>query len=173
MLELFWGAFAFGIMFAVVTVILGDLISQALDGMLDFLSVDYLDPMVVATGITGFGGAGILLSKYTAWGAFVVLTVSLLIAVLLSALIYFAYVKPVKNSENSIGYSMADFSGKIGEVTVTIPERGYGEVLIKAGAGNTNQIAASFEGVEIQTGTRVVVVEVKEGTLYVSRFETK
>lgn len=170
--ELYWGAFAGGILFTVVTVVLGDLISHGLDGLLDFLSVDYLDPMVLAGGVTSFGGAGILLSKYTAWGALPIFAVSLLIAASLSTLTYFAYVKPIKNSENSTGYSMSDFVGKIGEVIVTIPPHGYGEVLIKAGAGNTNQIAASFEGEEIQTGTRVVVVEVKEGTLYVSRFET-
>lgn len=39
---LYWGCLIGGILFAVVTVLLGDILSSALDGLLDFLSVDFL-----------------------------------------------------------------------------------------------------------------------------------
>lgn len=42
-------------------------------------------------------------------------------------------------------------------------------MLIKIGAGNTNQIAASSDGEDIPAGTRVVVAEIKDGVLYVFR----
>jgi membrane protein implicated in regulation of membrane protease activity len=92
-------------------------------------------------------------------------------AVLISLLVYAAYVRPMQNAENSVAFSMNDLIGKIGEIIVPIPAGGYGEVLMKAGAGQTNQIAASFEGDEIETGARVVTVEVKDHTLYVVRLD--
>ena len=85
--------------------------------------------------------------------------------------VYYGYVRPMRNSETSTAFSMKLLPGRIGEVTVPIPAQGYGEVLMSTGAGHTNQIAASFEKIAIQMGAKVVVVEVKGDTLYVSRFE--
>ncbi|MNH46118.1 hypothetical protein D3C79_1087720 [compost metagenome] len=62
-------------------------------------------------------------------------------------------------------------SGTLAEVLVPIPASGCGEVMVKVGAGFTNQIASSFEGVAIASGARVVVVEVKDSTLYVSEVD--
>jgi len=171
MLELYWGCLVFGVLFTLVTVVLGDLISVALDGALDFLSVDYLNPTVVASGVTAFGGAGIMLSKYTPLGGVLAAIAALLTALGVAFVIYRYYVKPMNQSENSTSYSMKGLTGRLGEVLTTIPGEGYGEVLVRVGAGNTNHIAASFDRSVIQAGTRVVVVESKDGILYVSRFE--
>ncbi|ULL15853.1 protease [Paenibacillus sp. H1-7] len=174
MLQLYWGLLITGVLLALVTVVLGDILGNVLDGMFDFLSGEHLhalQPMVLFSGITVWGGAGILLSKYTAWSAIAVLFSSVVCALLMSVLIYFLYVKPMQNSENSVAFSIHDMAGKIAEVTVTVPSVGYGEVMLRAGAGNTNQIAASYEGDEIQTGARVVVVEVKDDTLFVARLD--
>ncbi|MDF2722200.1 MAG: rane protease regulatory rane protein [Paenibacillus sp.] len=170
--QLFWGCLAGGVLFAIVTVVFGDLISHAIDGILDFLSVDALRklrPMVIVSGITVFGGAGLLLLHYTPlWGVLVVL-LALLSAVVIGIAVYLFYVRPMENSENSTAFSIRELSGRIGEVIVPIPPRGYGEVLLKVGAGNTNQIAASFDGDDLEAGARVVVVEVRDDTLFVSR----
>lgn len=168
MITLYWSLLAGGVIFALISVLLGDLLSQAVDGFLDFLSLDFLQPMVLATTITSLGGAGILLSKYTSLGTLFVLLVSAVIAILLSVIVYFAYVKPMQNSENSTGFSIHDLQSKMGHVTVPIPSQGFGEVLIRIGAGHTNQIAASFEQQDISEGARVVVVEVRDDILYVS-----
>lgn len=168
MLALFWGCLLVGVLFALVSVLLGDIISGALDGILDFLSVDFLQPMVLATAITSFGGAGILMLKYSTWSSAIVLLLSVLIAVVLSVVIFFGYVRPMQQSENSIAYSMQDLQGKIGEVLVPIPAQGHGEVLVRLGAGNTNQIAASFDAEDIVQGAQVVVVDVREGVVFVT-----
>ncbi|GAA4877606.1 hypothetical protein GCM10023310_66980 [Paenibacillus vulneris] len=174
MLSIYWGFLITGVLFALITVVLGDLLGSALDGIFDFMSAHHMhafQPMVIFSGLTVWGGAGILLTKYTVWGTAAVLAGSAVCAVLLSVLIYFLYVKPMKNSENSVAFSIQDTVGKIAEVSVTIPSVGYGEVMLRMGAGNTNQIAASYEGEEIQTGTKVVTVEVKDGTLLVARLD--
>lgn len=174
MLSLYWGFLITGVLFALVTVVLGDLLGSALDGVFDFMSAHHMhafQPMVIFSGLTVWGGVGILMTKYTVWGTTGVLIGSVLCAVVMSVLIYFLYVKPMKNSENSVAFSIQDTVGKIAEVSITIPAVGYGEVLLKIGAGNTNQIAASYEGEEIRTGTKVVTVEVKDGTLFVARLD--
>ncbi|MBD2871486.1 NfeD family protein [Paenibacillus arenilitoris] len=160
-----------GIIYAVVSVVFGDWIGQLLDGALDFLSFEghsWLSPVSIVGGITAFGGAGLMLEKYSVLGSGAILFVSLLIAVLAGGGVFFLYVRPMENSESSIAFSVHSLSGKLAEVLVPIPAAGYGEVMVKVGAGYTNQIAASFDGVDIAGGSRVVVVEVKDSTLYVS-----
>lgn len=171
MLELYWGLLITGVLFALVTVLFGDLLSSAVDGLFDWMSGDvlhYLQPMVLFSGLTVLGGAGIVLTKYSPFAAAVVLLLSLLAAVLSGVLIYFFYVKPMENTENSLAFSMQDLVGRIGEVSVPIPARGCGEVMMRMGGGVTNQIAESFDGNAIEAGTRVVTVEVKDGTLFVA-----
>ena len=160
-----------GILYVLVSVIFGDLISQALDGAFDFLSVEgphFLQPMTIVGGITIFGGSGLLMERYSGLAGPVIVLGSALIAIAGAVAVFFLYVRPMENSENSIAFSAASLAGSLGEVIVPIPEKGYGEVLIKVGAGNTNQIAASFDNAPIPSGSRIVVVEVREGVLYVS-----
>lgn len=168
---LFMACLIGGILYAIVSVVFGDWLSQALDGMLDFLSLEghpWLQPTSIVGGITVFGGAGLLLERYTTFGAAAVIFVALFIAIIAGTGVFFLYIRPMEESENSIAFSLQALSGMLGEVLVPIPASGYGEVMVKVGAGFTNQIAASFEGVDIAGGKRVVIVEVKDSTLYVS-----
>ena len=164
MVEIYWGCLIGGALFALLAVLFGDLIGHA-------LHLHALEPVTVVGGIAVFGGAGVLFSEYTSLTTISVVILSALLAIVVSLLVFFLYVRPMKNSENSTGFSMQDLSGRIAEVIVPIPATGYGEVILRIGAGNTNQIAASFNREEIQAGTRVVVVEVKDDTLYVARYE--
>lgn len=166
---LFWGCFVGGALFAVISALLGDLLGSWLDGVFDFLSVDFLKPIITASAITSFGGAGILLDRYTGLGGAGVVVLAIVAAVLLSAAVYFAYVRPMENSENSTGFSESELPGKVGEVTVPIPAQGYGEVMVKLVGGNTLHIASSWDRKEIPVGTVVVVIETtKDGTVQVS-----
>ncbi|WP_088228249.1 protease [Desulfosporosinus sp. FKB] len=174
MLEVYWICFSGGVLFALVTLIVGDILGDFLGGFFHSLSMDHLDvlqPMVLVGGITVFGGSGIMLNQYTHLEPVSAAIVSLVISSLVSIGVYFSYIKPMKNSENSTGFSMKDLVGKIAEVTVPIPVEGYGEVVLKAGAGNTNQIAGNLDSVEIPSGTRVVVGKEIDGILYVFRYE--
>lgn len=170
---LYWGCLIGGVLFAIVTVLLGDILSSALDGLLDFLSVDFFNPVVIAGGITVFGGTGIMLTKYTELAAGAHITLSILAAVGISILVYFGYVRPMENSENSTGFSIKELAGRIGVVTVPLPAKGFGEVMVKVGAGNTTHIASSFDGKLLPAGIRVVVIDVADGVLRVSELEER
>ncbi|MCZ8522725.1 MULTISPECIES: protease [Paenibacillus] len=176
MLELYWGLLITGVLFALVTVLFGDLLGHALGGMFDWMSGDLLhvlQPMVLFSGITVLGGAGILLTKYTGLAAAAVFALGLIAAAGSCVLIYLFYIKPMRNLESSLGFSMQDLVGRIGEVTVPIPSAGSGEVVVRIGGGVTNQIAESFDGSEIPWGRRVVTVEVISGVLMVTELDSK
>lgn len=174
MVELYWGLLLIGVLFAVISVLFGDLLGGALHGAFDFLSSDSLhwfQPMVLFSGLTVLGGAGVLLTRYSPLSAAAVLLLSILLAAAIGAALYLLYVKPLRGSENSVAFSMKDLEGRIGEVSVSIPAKGFGEVLMRIGAGVTNQIAASYDGTPIAGGVRVVVVEARDDTLWVTAME--
>lgn len=143
-----------------------------LDGMLDALP-DAIQPISLVGGIVAFGGTGILLTEYTGLGPWPVAVYSLLAAVALSIAVFFLYVRPMRNAESSIAYSVAELPGKIGEVTVPIPAGGFGEVQFVFGGGRVHEIANSIEDEELQAGEKVVVIEAKDGVVTVCRLEDR
>lgn len=170
MLEIYWGLLITGTLFTLLTVLFDDIIGN----LLDVLSVDlpgFLSTTVIMSFLTAFGGAGVVLTLYTELSTSAILALSAMISFVAATLFYLLYIRPMENSENSTGFSIGDFRGTVAEVSVSIPATGYGEVMVKAGAGYTNQIAASFDKEEIPTGEKVIVVEVKDQVLYVSRYE--
>lgn len=172
LLNIYWGCLLGGLMFALVTIIFGDLLGGIFHGLFDSLSFDHLDflqPMVVVSGIAILGGAGVMLTKYTSLAPQAVAIISLMLAVLLSVAIYFAYVKPMKNSENSTAFSMQDLIGLTGEVVTSVPAQGYGEVILRVGAGHSNQIAVSLNDEEIPTGTKIFVAKAEKNIVHVVR----
>jgi membrane protein implicated in regulation of membrane protease activity len=174
MLEIYWGCLITGIVFTLLTVVFDDFLGNMMDGILNALTIDLpglFNTTVVMSALTAFGGAGILLTTYTplSWGATLLFSVGM--AIVLSVLFYFFYVKPMENTENSIGFSIHDFVGMVGEITIPIPKEGYGEIVLSIGGGTTNQIAASFDQVEIPSETKALVIEISEDTLLVSPYE--
>lgn len=156
---LFWSCLFGGLLFALVTIIFGDIFGDLLG--------DVFQPMVLVSGITVFGAAGILLTRYTLMNPIVIVVLSIAFAISISIIIYFAYIRPMKNSENSIAYSMQDLVGLTGEVSVAIPAQGYGEVILKVGAGYSNHIALSYSGKELPIGTKIFVTKVENGVVSV------
>jgi len=174
MLELYWVLFIVGIILAVLTIVFGELIGGLVDGVFDIISVegpDFMHPMTVVGGLTILGGAGILLTNYTSWEATYVLVVALVITLVSSILLYFVYIRPMRHAESSTGYSIQDLIGKVAEVSVSVPAVGFGEVIVRSGAGNANEIAASFDKIEIERGAQVVIIDVKDGIVFVSPFD--
>ncbi|AZK46591.1 protease [Paenibacillus lentus] len=166
---MFWSCLLGGAVFALLSVIIGDIVGSWLDGIFDILALDFLKPIIMASAVTTFGGAGVLLVRYTALGSAAVILISILIALFMSVVIYFAYVKPMENSENSTGFSATELPGKLGEVTIPIPASGFGEIMVNFVAGNTLHIASSWDNTEIPVGTLVVIIDSKEGVVQVSR----
>ncbi|MED1914006.1 NfeD family protein [Brevibacillus sp. DP1.3A] len=158
-----------GLIYTVISLLFGDTLSD----WLGHLHLPFAQPILLVSGMTAFGGAGYLLSRYTSLGALVVLMLAAVIGIALALVSYFLWVKPMSHAENSTSYSMSQLGGKLGEVGTTIPAEGLGEVLLPMISGTTYHMAASLEGGIIPQGTRVVVVEVRDHVLYVIPFYTE
>lgn len=144
------------------------------DGLLDALDVDLpgalLDPLSLVAGATAFGGAGVVLAELTALGPAPQAALAAVTGLALAAALHVLYVRPMRRADQSAGFSLGEYRGKLGEVVTAIPARGFGEVVVRMGAQRTFRTASSFEGEPIARGARVVVVEVREGTLCVAPF---
>lgn len=168
MLEtIFWTCLIGGVVFALLTVLLGDLLDGIMEGLTE-IGFPIFRPITLVGSVTTFGATGIILSTITTLAITYLLIWAILAAILSFFLLYFFYVRPMKEAENSTAFRLSDLKGRIGEVTVTIPAHGFGEVMILTSAGNTNQIAASMDQTDIPQGTKVIVVDVKDHTLFVS-----
>lgn len=158
----------FGLIYTLVTLIFGHSVADWLEQVHFHLPV--LQPVLLVSGLTAFGGAGYLLSHLTSFSAGVVLALAIVVGAGLAVASYFLYVEPMSRAENSTGYSMAQLNGKLGEVSTTIPADGLGEVLVTLVSGTTHHMAASVDQTPIREGTRVVVVEVRDHVLFVTPF---
>lgn len=167
---LFWICLITGALYALFSLLFGDLLGDALGGI-DLPGFDLFKPVILAAAVTLFGGAGIMLVRYSSFAPVAVVLLALLIAVVGGMFVFFVYVKPMENSEVSTSYSIQEMIGRIGEVTIPVPQVGYGEVMIKLTGGNTLHIAYSFDRCALAAGMRVVIVEEQEGTLGVSLLE--
>ena len=171
MLDIYWGCLIGGLIFGLISLLIGDFLGDTFSGLFDAISLDSLDflhPMTIVSAVTLFGGIGLMLTKYSTTAVLATGLIASGGAILFAILIFFVYVKPMKRTESSIGYSMVELVGRPGEVTIPIPANGCGEVVVRFGSQVTYQIAEAYDNVEIASGTPIVVVEVREGTAYVT-----
>ena len=180
MIEYFWGCLVGGIVFSVITLLGGHAPHHGLHGLHaphgghglpKLKGHGFLDLTSIVAGITMFGGAGILLARYTPVSETLQIVLAVAAAISMSILVHVAFIRPISRAESSIGYSMGELVGKSGTVTIPLPEEGRGEIMLKLTGANICQIAASFDGNEIPRGRTVVVVEVRDNTLYVTEFD--
>lgn len=164
MTTIYWYCLVGGFAVTLVLLVVGEVLEAALD-VLDGV----LDPLSGVAGLTLFGGAGVLLDSFAGFADLPEAALAALVGLVGAVALHVVYVKPMKRSENSTGFSVREYAGKTGELTTGVPAAGYGEVVVRMGAGTTFQTAASFSGDPIPTGTRVVVVEVDaDGVLRVA-----
>lgn len=173
MTTIYWSCLLGGVALSVLLVLVGDVLEaamDALDGALDSLDLGgVFDPLSAVFGATLFGGAGLLLNTYLSLAVVPEVVIAAVLGVVAAVGLHLVYVKPMKASENSTGFSVREYAGKTGELTTGVPEKGFGEVVVRMGASTTFQTAASFSGDPIPSGTAVVVVEVdREGVLRVA-----
>jgi len=192
MVEVYWGCLIGGVIFAIVAVLLGGFMGGHGDlghsvggaagaGHADLgdhggpagtghWHLDFLKPAVIVGAITAFGGAGIMLVRYSSLRDGTIVASAAAIACVIGAAVYLLYIRPLRGADSSVGYSMKDLVGRPCEVTVSIPEQGFGEVLVRIGNGVVNH-TASGDGSVIRRGMRAVVVDIEKGVVVVAPFD--
>ncbi len=173
MYDLFWSCLIGGVLFALVTLLGGGRFHRGHVGhhALRFRGARFLNPTTVVGAVTAFGGAGILLSRYTVLVGPLLIAAAVAIALAASVAVHFGYVLPAERAETSLAFSVTAYVGRTGTVTVAIPTNGHGEAMVRMGAGNTCRTATGVGNEAIPTGAAVVVVEVQNGVLIVAPLE--
>jgi membrane protein implicated in regulation of membrane protease activity len=129
---------------------------------------DYLNPVIILAFVTIFSASGYLFEKLTSIHYLLIIGISALLAIIVVTFLNVFVLIPLSNAEESLVYKESELRGRIGKVITAIPVDGYGEVIIDSISGRIAKPATSFDSVPIDNGTKVLVVDIKDGVLQVS-----
>lgn len=131
------------------------LLSAALNGIFDFLHIDFLDgaigPTSAAAFLSVFGFSGFFFSTNTGWGAGLIVLMSLIPALIVFVIV--GIVTRFLNNSESGHVDEVNMVGKTATVTLEIPESGTGRVTVN-NSGHMMSVNAKSEH-RILEGTQV------------------
>ncbi len=164
-------SFITGVLYAVVSLILGNLFdSLDFDVDMDFdvpsLTILPIKPVTIVTFITVFGGVGIITS-IKGFSTIIGFIISFCSAYMISLAVYRFIIQPLFKAQNTSSASQKDMVGLTAKVTSKIFENGYGQITY-VNKGNTyTSPAKTSNGKAIESGSEVVIVSSKKGVFYV------
>ena len=161
----------FGITFSLITIVFSFLFDNVLDNLLDIIMPfdDFINPTVILAFVGFLGGMGLFLSQNTSLTPHVVLILSTMFSIIVATALHFLYFKPMKKSENSLAFFMENLVGKTAETLTSIEPEKFGEIIIHTGTTKVNKVAASSNGLYIESNADVIIDEIKDGIIYVSK----
>ena len=89
----------------------------------------YLNPTSIALFLLGFGFSGYFFHNTTPIAASLLIILALIGGLVVSAFVFFLLNRIFANSEGSTIQDVSDRTGLIGKVSITIPEKGIGEII--------------------------------------------
>ena len=143
----------------------GDVADVSIDG------VPFLDPAVILSFITFTSAVGYFFERFTGFTSIIILFIAVIVASLFTGLLYYFLLVPLRSAEVSLAYTEESLEGQLAKIIVPVPIDGYGEIVIETVNGIISKRAASFHQVEIPYDTQVLIIEMREGTAYVSVYE--
>jgi membrane-bound ClpP family serine protease len=146
------------------------LFGDFLDGVAE--ATGFLNPTLILAFFTFTSASAYLLELLSSFNHFIIIIVSVIIAIILDLLLNVFVLVPLSRAEESLVYTTASLKGRVGKVIIPIPEDGFGEVILKGSSGTISKSAASFENKPIAEGQEVLVIEVKNGVLKVLPYES-
>jgi membrane protein implicated in regulation of membrane protease activity len=165
--QIYWYLLIGGISLLVIILLLGD-IMDAITGHLDVLP---FGPSEIVLFASFLGGTGLILQKLmgSVIPSFGVLVVSGIAAFLLTFLISYFLIRPLKHMESSSAVDLEDMVGRKGIITMEIKEGSdsLGEVKVEHDLGYIFRTAISRDGKSLPLDTEVVVWEVKDNRFVV------
>src|SRR5690625_1088385 len=114
---------------------------ELIDGIGESTPGSVLNPPVILSFIAVLSGAGYIFEFRNSFDHLTNFVLATLISLVIVSIIHFFVLVPLTKSEQSTATSIADLIGKEGEVIITIPANGIGEVLIRSPFGSTGNIA--------------------------------
>lgn len=140
-------------------------------GLSEAIPVSFLNPALILSFLTIFSASGYIGEIAAPLSSSVIALLSFVLSVLLVSLLHFFVLVPLSSAEESLAYRETDLKGRVGRVITSVPKDGYGEVIIEGIGGAISKSAVSFDQEQIKYGTAVLVIDVKDGVLFVTPHE--
>lgn len=128
---------------------------------------DLLNPTLIFSFFTVFFASGFLFEAITSLHAGVIGGFSLFISLSTVTLLNVFVLIPISMAEASLTFDDNDLRGRVARVLTTIPVDGFGEVLIVSNSGSISKTATSYKNEQIDSESKVLIIEVKNGIVYV------
>jgi membrane protein implicated in regulation of membrane protease activity len=166
---IFLGAFLFGLLFSVVSLVLGVVDFGAghsghigHDG--DSGLHDYLNVSVILAFIAWFGGVGYLASNGAGWTAAASIVVAVAGGLVGAYVIYQLFARVIRPAGNTeLDPREYELKGKLARVTSSIRAGGVGEIVYEQSGARMVRAARASNGMAIPRGTEVVVLRAEGG----------
>ncbi|NTU27284.1 hypothetical protein HPX95_14030 [Bacillus tequilensis] len=129
--------------------------------------IPFLNPTLVLAFFTCFSAGGYIGELVLPLSSLLIALFSCILSIMLVVLLHVFVLVPLSSAEESLAYKEDDLRGRVGKVITAVPVDGFGEVVIEGIGGTISKSAVSFENQQIGYGTRVLVVDVKNGVLSV------
>ncbi|MFY4775851.1 hypothetical protein [Metabacillus sp. RGM 3146] len=114
---------------------------------------------------------GYVLSINTNLPTFIMITIGVLVALGVTAVLNIFVFLPLSRLESTTSFHIKDLEGTIGRVTLTIAKDTVGEVTVKTPLGVVPRTARSLDNEEIVQGETVLVIDVKDNVFYVKKYK--
>ena len=131
----------------------------------------FLNPVLVLAFIIFFSATGFIFEKTTSIHSGLIAVIALAIAFILDAILNVFILVPMANAEQSLSYTEDSLVGRVGKIILSVPQDGYGEIFIESKSGMILKPAASYDNIPIQQDEQVLVLEVKNGVLFVVPYQ--
>jgi hypothetical protein len=187
LLKLFQVCFYTGVLYTVISFLLGHLLDFAgagvdidtdidvdidLDGGIDIhsdmpgVSVSPLKPVTIAAFATVFGGTGMILLKNNYSGLFSV-TAAAALGLTVSYLLYRLIIVPLYNAQSTSAVSQRELVGSLAYATLSMQDKRFGKIHYTVEGNTYSAPAKSVDGRIIAKGVPVVIINISKNIFYV------
>lgn len=137
-----------------------------------FSLAGYLNPTSIALFLLGFGFFGYFFHNLTPVAASLSLLLAIIGGIVLAAVLLSLLSRLLANVESSTEQDVVDRTGMLGKVSITIPEKGLGEIIYTSPAGMRKSIPArGLDNQRLERDLEVVVVNYQNGVAEVDTWE--
>jgi len=132
----------------------------------------YLNPTTIALFLLGFGFFGYFFHNVTNLAVSLTLLLATGGGLVIAALLLLMLSRLFANSESSTELDVVDRTGMLGKVSITIPEKGLGEIIYTSPSGMHKSIPArGLSNQRLERDLEVVVVNYQHGVAEVETWE--
>ncbi|OGO77873.1 MAG: hypothetical protein A2Y23_11195 [Clostridiales bacterium GWB2_37_7] len=183
MLRLFQVCFYTGVLYTVISFLLGQLLDFAgvggeVDTDMDIdldggsqgdatgASVSPIKPVTIEAFVTVFGGTGMILLKNN-YSALISLMAAAAMGLTISYLLYRLIIVPLHNAQSTSAVSQRELVGSLAYTVLPMKDERFGKLRYTVEGNTYSAPAKSVDGKMIAKGVPVVIIDIKKNIFYV------